>query len=67
MWLRSGDSSSVNNFLEDTLAKCGDKKVGLIRQDSGLFQQNIHTYLEEKNKNYIIAAKPHRHCNLAIK
>ena len=60
MWLRSGDSSSANNFLnflEDTLAKCGDKKVGLIRLDSGFFQQNILTYLEEKNKNYIVAAK----------
>jgi hypothetical protein len=44
MWLRSGDSSSANNFLnflEDTLAKCGDKKVGLIRLDSGFFQQNL--------------------------
>lgn len=60
MWLRSGDSSSANNFLnflEDTLAKCGDKKVGLIRLDSGFFQQNILTYLEEKNKHYIVAAK----------
>lgn len=60
MWLRSGDTSSANNFLnflEDTLAKCGDKKVGLIRLDSGFFQQNILQYLEEKNKNYIVAAK----------
>ena len=60
MWLRSGDSSSANNFLnflEDTLAKCGDKKVGLIRLDSGFFKQIILTYLKEKNKNYIVAAK----------
>ena len=30
MWLRSGDSSSANNFLpflEDTLSKCGEKKL----------------------------------------
>lgn len=60
MWLRSGDSSSANNFLnflEDTLAKCGDKKVGLIRLDSGFFQQNILNYLEQISKNYIVAAK----------
>lgn len=60
MWMRSGDSSSANNFLnflEDTLAKCGDKKVGLIRLDSGFFQQNILDYLEKSNKNYIVAAK----------
>jgi hypothetical protein len=60
MWLRSGNSSSSNNFLaflEDTLAKCGDKKVGLIRLDSGFFQQDILQYLEEKKLNYIVAAK----------
>ena len=60
MWLRSGNSSSSNNFLsflEDTLAKCGDKKVGLIRLDSGFFQQNILQYLEEKKLNYIVSAK----------
>ena len=60
MWMRSGNSSSSNNFLsflEDTLAKCGDKKVGLIRLDSGFFQQNILQYFEEKSLNYIVAAK----------
>lgn len=60
MWLCSGDSSLANNFLnflEDTLSKCGNKKVGLIRLDSGFFQQNILNHLEEKNKNYIVAAK----------
>jgi hypothetical protein len=43
--------------LEDTLEKCGDKKVGLIRLDSGFFQQSIFQYLEEKQLNYIVAAK----------
>lgn len=60
MWLRSGESSSANNFLnflEDTLSKCGDKAVGLIRLDSGFFQQDILNYLEEKDKKYIVAAK----------
>lgn len=60
LWLRIGNSSSANNFLsflEDTLAKCGDKKVGLIRLDSGFFKQDILNYLEEKILNYIVAAK----------
>lgn len=62
MWLRSGDSSSANNFLsflEDTLSKLKNKTVSLIRLDSGFFQKNILDYLEETNKHYIIAAKFH--------
>ncbi|MCC6252136.1 MAG: IS1380 family transposase [Bacteroidia bacterium] len=60
MWLRSGDTSSANNFLaflEDTLAKLKNKKVSLIRLDSGFFQSDILDYLEDSKKNYIIAAK----------
>jgi len=60
MWLRSGDSASSNNFLsflEDTLSKLKNKKVSLIRLDSGFFQKNILDYLEQTNRNYIIAAK----------
>ena len=60
MWLRSGDTSSANNFLsflEDTLSKLKNKTVSLIRLDSGFFQSNILDYLEQKPMNYIIAAK----------
>lgn len=60
MWLRSGDSSSANNFLsflEDTLAKLKNKRVSLIRLDSGFFQANIMDYLEQAGRNYIVAAK----------
>src|ERR1019366_2222411 len=49
MWLRSGDTSSANNFLgflEDTLSKLKNKTVSLIRLDSGFFQSNILDYLE---------------------
>jgi len=59
-WLRSGNSSSSNNFigfLEDTLSRFGDKKVGLVRLDSGFCEKAIMDYLEEKELNYIIAAK----------
>ena len=60
MWLRSGDTSSANNFLsflEDTLSKLKNKTVSLIRLDSGFCASAIFDYLEEKSMDYIIAAK----------
>jgi hypothetical protein len=61
MWLRSGDTSSANNFLsflEDTLSKLKNKTVSLIRLDSGFFNATILDYLEEvKSMEYIVAAK----------
>lgn len=60
MWLRSGNTSSSNNFLsflEDTLSKLKNKTISLIRLDSGFFQSNILDYLESKPIDYVIAAK----------
>jgi hypothetical protein len=60
MWLRSGDTSSANNFLgflEDTLSKLKNKTVSLIRLDSGFFQSDILDYLEAKTMDYIVAAR----------
>ena len=51
MWLRSGDTSSANNFLsflEDTLSKLKNKTVSLIRLVRGFFQSNILNYLEAR-------------------
>ena len=59
-WLRSGNSSSANNFvgfLEETLSVFGDKKVGLVRLDSGFFSKDIMDYLEYKQLKYIVAVK----------
>jgi hypothetical protein len=61
-WLRSGDTASSSNFLsflENTLEKFENKKVSLIRLDSGFCSDSIMSYLEEKEKplNYIVAAK----------
>ena len=59
-WLRSGNTSSSNNFvgfLEETLSVFGDKKVGLVRLDSGFFSKDIMGYLEQKELKYIVAAK----------
>ena len=60
MWLRSGDTSSANNFLEfleDTLSKLKNKTVSLIRLDSGFCQSSIFDCLEQKSMDYIVAAK----------
>ena len=59
-WLRSGDSSSANNFvgfLAETLSNFGDKTVGLIRLDSGFCQKEVLDYLEQNTLDYIVAAK----------
>ena len=60
MWLRSGDTSSANNFLsflEDTLSKLKNKTVSLIRLDSGFFQSDILDCLDGKPMDYVVAAK----------
>jgi len=60
MWLRSGNTSSANNFLgflEDTLFKLKNKTVSLVRLDSGFFQSNILDYLDMKCLDFIVAAK----------
>lgn len=60
MWLRSGDTSSANNFLgflEDTLNKLKNKTVSLLRLDSGFFQTNILEYIEQKGMDYVVAVK----------
>jgi Transposase DDE domain group 1 len=60
MWLRSGDTSSANNFLsflEDTLSKLKNKTVSLVRLDSGFYQADILDYLENKKLDYVVAVK----------
>lgn len=60
MWLRSGDTSSSNNFLNfltDTLNKLKDKTISLIRLDSGFFNSVIMDHLEDKKIDYIIAVR----------
>lgn len=60
MWLRSGNTSSSNNFLaflEDTLSKLKNKNVGLIRLDSGFCSSDILDYIEGRSMDYIVAAK----------
>jgi hypothetical protein len=62
-WLRSGDTSSSNNFkafFEDTISKIKNKTIGLIRMDSGFFSNDILTMIEEKAIHYIVSVKFYR-------
>ena len=59
-WLRSGDAHTSNNFkafLEETLLFLQDKKIGLLRLDSGFYSGEIFDYLETRESpiDYIVA------------
>ena len=59
-WLRPGNTSSSTNyiaFLEDTLSRLGNKRVGLVRMDSGFFAKDILDCLEKKKLHYIVACR----------
>ena len=59
-WLRPGHAHSANNilqFLESTLHHLGDKIVGLLRADSGFFDETVLSFLEDKGIAYIVAAR----------
>jgi len=59
-WLRSGNTSSANNFrafLEDTMRKLGDKTVGLVRLDSGFYSKEVFEYLEGISLDYLVAVR----------
>ena len=57
-WLRPGntaDSSSCKEFMKETFEQIlANKKVGLVRADSGFYTQEILNYLESQDHNYII-------------
>jgi hypothetical protein len=60
-WLRSGDAHTANNFQafsEETLSFFQEKKIGLLRLDSGFFSGKIFDYLEKEDRktDYITAA-----------
>lgn len=59
-WLRPGNTAASTNylaFLEDTLSRLENKKVGLVRMDSGFFTKEILDCLEYKEIHYIIACR----------
>lgn len=60
-WLRPGNTVALSNcksFIDETFEILKDKKVGLIRADSGFYGHDFLNYLEkEKQINYIVAVK----------
>lgn len=61
-WLRPGNTAALSNckaFMDETFEILKDKKVGLIRADSGFYGHDFLNYLEQKENpiNYIIAVK----------
>jgi hypothetical protein len=68
-WLRRGDSHAANNFvsfLEDTLDKLQGKQVGLVRLDSGFYDQDVFEALESHELSYIVAARFYQPIQRAI-
>ena len=59
-WLRPGNTSGANHvsgFLANTLARLGNKRVGLLRADSGFAQASFLSDLTQYNIPYIIALR----------
>ncbi len=60
-WLRPGDtadSSSCKAFMEETFnTVLKDKKVGLVRADSGFYNEELMSYLEAEKLDYIMAVR----------
>jgi hypothetical protein len=60
-WLRPGntaDSSRCKAFLQETIEEIlSAKRIGLVRADSGFYTEEILSYIEEQNLNYIIATR----------
>jgi hypothetical protein len=59
-WLRPGNTgalSNAENFLDETLHVLGNKKVGLVRCDSGFYGEKFIQKLEKQGLNYVIAVK----------
>jgi len=56
-WLRPGntaDSSNCKAFMEETFDQAlKGKKVGLVRADSGFYTEELMSYLEKKELNYV--------------
>jgi hypothetical protein len=69
-WLRSGNtssSSSFKEFLAETLQILENKKIGLLRGDTGFYCKSIFDFIEQKHLSYVIAAPMHRPLQYAIK
>ena len=60
-WLRSGNCSSargVVEFLKEALALLGSRhRIRVVRADSGFFDDQLLSFLEERGLSYIVVAR----------
>lgn len=57
-WLRPGNTSSANNvqgFLTSTRERLGNKRIALLRGDSGFSDNAFLAHLESEKLHYVIA------------
>jgi hypothetical protein len=57
-WMRpgnTGSSSNYKNFLMETLGILQNKRVGLVRADSGFFSEDFCNEMEIRKLNYVTA------------
>ncbi len=69
-WLRPGntaDSSSCKAFMQETFDDVlKDKRIGLVRADSGFYTEELMSYLEAEQHNYIMAVKMYPNVKNAV-
>ena len=68
-WLRPGNTGSANNvqaFLSNTLHRLGDKRVCLLRADSGFCDSAFLDDLEERQMHYVIALRQNQPLQRAL-
>ena len=68
-WLRPGNSSSANNvqaFLANTLHRLGDKRVCLLRADSGFADSAFLDHLDTQPMHYLIALRQNQPLQRAL-
>lgn len=59
-WLRPGNTSSANNvqgFLRNTRERLGNKRIALLRGDSGFSDNAFLEHLESEQLHYVIALR----------
>ena len=59
-WLRPGNTSSANNvqgFLTNTRQRLGNKRIALLRGDSGFSDNAFLEHLESEKLHYVIALR----------
>lgn len=68
-WLRPGNSRSANNvqgFLANTLHRLGEKRVCLLRADSGFSDSAFLDHLDGQPMHHIIALRQHQPLQRAL-